>query len=330
MKLFVCYLRARLKVIAGFFGLDTIFFLFFLLYDLPLKAGLYPLLISFAVGLIILFCDFIATKTRHHRFRGLIENFPVTEIDVHLLPENDLLRADLAELLLLYDRLVRETESLYLGKMRDMSEYYTAWAHQIKTPIASMKLSLHNEDSALARKLNSDLFKIEQYVEMVLVFLRLDSSSTDYVFKRYALDPLIKNSVRKFATDFISKKLVLQYDGTDTSVITDEKWLSFVLEQILSNAIKYTNTGHIRIYMNENELCIEDTGIGIAPEDLPRIFEKGYTGYNGRMDKSASGIGLYLCREICKKLGFSLTAQSDPGKGTTIKIDLSQTESIKE
>ena len=212
------------------------------------------------------------------------------------------------------------------ARYTDMLEYYTVWAHQIKTPIASMHLTLQNEDSDAARRASEDLFRIEQYVEMVLMFLRLDADSTDYVIRSYDLDAILKQAVRKFSTQFIYKKLRLSYEGVHTSVVTDEKWLLFVVEQVLSNAVKYTPAGgEITLYLESPKtLCIRDTGCGIAPEDLPRIFEKGYTGLNGRADKSASGIGLYLCRRILKNLGHSISAQSEVGKGTVISIDLAQ------
>ena len=121
------------------------------------------------------------------------------------------------------------------------------------------------------------------------------------------------------------RKLTLDYKPVDVSVVTDEKWLLFVIEQLLSNALKYTLSGSVSIYLEApRTLCIADTGIGIAPEDLPRIFERGYTGINGRDDKKASGIGLYLCRRICRSLGHSITASSSEN-GTVIRIDMSQT-----
>ena len=188
-----------------------------------------------------------------------------------------------------------------------------------------MKLTLQGEDSASARKLTSELQRIEQYVEMVLAFIRLDSSSTDYVFREYSVDDIIRQSLRKFAPDFIGKKIRLEYDSLNENMVIDEKWFSFVIEQILSNSLKYTKDGCVKIYKTDSGfLCIEDTGIGIAPEDLPRIFEKGYTGFNGRADKSASGIGLYLCKRICDNLGLKISAESELGVGTKIFIDMNQ------
>ena len=207
----------------------------------------------------------------------------------------------------------------------DMVEYYTIWAHQIKTPISSMRLTLQNEDSTLSRKLTADLFRVEQYVEMVLMFLRLDSDSTDYVIREYDLDGIVRGAVKKFAGEFIGRKLRLDYQPLNTTVLTDEKWLSFVVEQLLSNALKYTPSGTISITLEQEQtLCVRDTGIGIAPEDLPRVFEKGYTGYNGRSDKRASGIGLYLCKRICQNLGHRISVESQVEKGTTVRIDLAR------
>ena len=213
----------------------------------------------------------------------------------------------------------------------DTLDYYTVWAHQIKTPIAAMRLKLQSEDTPLSRRLRGELARIEQYVEMAMVFLRLDSDSTDYVFREVELDAVVRSAVRRFSAEFIDRGLRLEYSGTDEKALTDEKWLSFVLEQLLSNALKYTPSGSISIYIEgEKTLCVADTGIGIAPEDLPRIFDKGYTGQAGRQDKTASGLGLYLCRRICDALGHGIGAQSVPGEGTVIKLDLSKSRTIYE
>lgn len=233
--------------------------------------------------------------------------------------------ADYQEIIRLLRQEQRDLRSQMDRRYADMVDYYTIWAHQIKTPIASMGLRLQSEDSARSRQLSADLFRIEQYVEMVLVFLRLDSDSTDYVIRTSDLDGIVRGAVKKFAGEFIGRKLTLDYTPVNTTVLTDEKWLSFVVEQVLSNALKYTPSGGISITLEpEKTLCIRDTGIGIAPEDLPRIFEKGYTGYNGRREKKASGIGLYLCRRICGNLGHTITADSAVDRGTVIRIDLSQ------
>ena len=325
MKLFLQYLGQRRRIFIVDAAFCIIFAVSFLLYHLPIGAVIYPTLLCAALGILIMVFDFLRVKCEHEALNSIRS---MTDVIAESLPKIDGIKDEDYQQIL---RLLSEEHNHYCTqtnrKYADMIDYYTVWAHQIKTPIASMRLHLQNEDSALSRTLNSDLHRIEQYVEMVLTFLRLNSESTDYVIKEYDLDKIVKQAVRKFSSDFIGRKLSLVYEPLNTTVITDEKWLSFVIEQVLSNALKYTPAGSITITLeNEKTLRIRDTGIGIAPEDLPRIFENGYTGYNGRADKKASGIGLYLCKRICNNLGHTITARSIVDVGTIIDIDLAQTE----
>jgi len=295
----------------------------FALYHLPLEAVLYPAMLCTLLGLVFWGLEYRKIFEKHKELlrlqelgAGLIQEFPKAE---------NCVEREYQQLVQLLCEEWAELEKQMNDKYSDMMEYYTVWAHQIKTPIASMKLNLQNEDTAFSRQIAEELQRIEQYVEMVLAFLRLDSDSTDYVIKEQNLDELVRSAVKKFSTQFIRKKLRLLYEPLNTTVITDEKWLGFVIEQIVSNALKYTKEGSITISLEEPKvLCIQDTGIGIAAEDLPRIFEHGYTGYNGRRDKKASGIGLYLCKRICDRLGHGISAVSEPGTGTTIRVDLEQ------
>lgn len=201
----------------------------------------------------------------------------------------------------------------------DMSDYYTMWVHQIKVPISAARLLLQAEPVQVPL-VQSELFKIEQYVEMVLSYLRLESDSSDYCFQEYEVDHIIKQAIRRYAPLFIQRKIRLNYQESGMKIVTDEKWFLFVLEQLLSNALKYTKEGCITIYTEGEKLVIQDTGIGIAAEDLPRIGEKGFTGYNGRNDKKSTGLGLYLCGRIVKNLGCTMEITSMVGKGTTVYI----------
>ena len=325
MRLFLQYLKQRRRVFILGTVFCVVFAVSFLLYHLPIGAVIYPTLLCVALGILIMVFDFLRVKREHEALSGIRS---MTDVIAELLPKADGIKdEDYGQIL----RLLSEEHNIYRTqtnqKYADMIDYYTVWAHQIKTPIASMRLHLQNEDSTLSHTLASDLRRIEQYVEMVLTFLRLNSESTDYVIKEYDLDKIVKQAVRKFSSDFIGRKLSLVYEPLNTTVITDEKWLYFVIEQVLSNALKYTPSGSITITLeNEKTLRIHDTGIGIAPEDLPRIFENGYTGYNGRADKKASGIGMYLCKRICNNLGHTITARSIVDVGTIIDIDLAQTK----
>ena len=209
---------------------------------------------------------------------------------------------------------------------RDMIDYYTLWAHQIKTPIAAMDLLLQNDDTERGRELSAELFKIEQYVEMVLQYLRIGSGSTDYLICSCDLEEIVRQAARKYAVLFIRGKVQLELRPISARVLTDEKWLTFVVEQLLSNAVKYARGGKVTVFAEGETLVIADNGIGIAAEDLPRVFEKGYTGCNGRQEQRSTGIGLYLCRQICDRLGHSLTITSELGRGTTVRLSLARPE----
>ncbi len=321
MKLFAKYLEQRRRLIYVFLLYTAVFLVSFMLYHLPPAAVLYPSSLCLGISLVLLAADFRRVCAAHASLSGV--GSPAAVTPDALPATDDVLDADYQQIIRLLCEEAKTREDAASARFTDMVDYYTVWAHQIKTPIASMRLTLSGEDSALSRTLSGELSRIEQYVEMVLMFLRLDSDSTDYVIRECSLDGIVRQAVRKFAGEFINRRLSLNYGLSDTTVLTDEKWLSFVIEQVLSNALKYTREGGISITLESPKtLCISDTGIGIAPEDLPRIFEKGFTGYNGRGDMKASGIGLYLCRRICRNLGHSISAESEPGRGTVIRIGL--------
>jgi len=212
------------------------------------------------------------------------------------------------------------------AKAADCNDYYLMWTHQIKTPISAMKLLLENceERDKNSFFMREELFKIEQYVDMVLTFQRLESLSSDLVLKEYDLYEILKRTARNFSILFINKGLSLRIQEMQIMVLTDEKWFGFCIGQIISNSVKYTRQGCVSIWAEEERegvvLCVEDTGIGIRPEDLPRIFERGFTGCNGRMDEKSTGIGLYLCHRVFRHLGIDVKAESEVGKGTKMTL----------
>lgn len=326
---FRLYLRAQRRgmLFLGFCCL--IFTVSFALYGLPLGAVLYPAALCAAAGGIILLLSLRKSRAVCQEL-SLMQHHPADLPDELPAAQSPQEQAYQALLLALHtDR--QKLKSDMNARYHDMTEYYTVWAHQIKTPIAAIRLALQNEDTPLSRRLTGEVGRVEQYVQMALTYLRLGSDSSDYVIRSCALDDVVRPAVRRFAGEFIQRKIQLNYQMLNCTVITDEKWLGFVVEQVLSNALKYTPQGSVSIYMEpEGVLCIRDTGIGIAPEDLPRVFEKGYTGYNGRSQRKASGLGLYLCREILARLGHSVSAESQVDHGTTIRIDLRQHKTMQE
>ena len=298
-----------------------IFALVFSLYDLELEAVLYAGGLCLLLLLAVLAADFCRSLARRRRYEEIFRNLP-------LLPEElpaarTLEEADLQEILKELGRRMEAALTEWENWRQESMDYYTTWVHQIKTPISVMRMTLEGEDTEEHRELSAELFRIEQYVEMVLSYLRLDSDSSDYVFQEYDLDSIIRQAVHKYAPLFVRKKLRLSYEPVNVKVLTDEKWLLFILEQILSNSIKYTQEGSVSITLTPDKvLNISDTGIGIAPEDLPRIFERGFTGYNGRSDKKSTGLGLYLCKKAAGRLSHKISVQSKPGAGTVVSIDL--------
>ncbi len=327
MKLFISYLKYHKRLILLYVLFCIIFIAVFALYHLPLNAVIYPFVLCLLITAVIVIYDFIYIRQRYKKLEELkkfteamIEDFP----QPHSVEEEQY-----AEIISVLKNEIAELEAVSGKKYNDVIEYYTLWVHQIKTPIASMRLTLQNEDSELSRRISADLFRIEQYVEMVLTYLRLDSDSSDYVFKEYDIDSMLRQCIKKFASEFIARHLSIDFTPTCEMIITDEKWLSFVIEQIISNALKYTRKGGIRIYMKAPKLlCIEDSGIGIAQGDLPRIFEKGYTGNIGRIEEHSSGIGLYLCKRICDNLGIKIEVQSEINKGTIVMLDLGRNRNV--
>ena len=206
-------------------------------------------------------------------------------------------------------------------KYNDLLDYYTLWVHQVKTPIAASSLLIGDlKDKEAKSQLEQELFKIESYVHLVLQYLRLESFHDDLVLKQEKLADLVREVVKKYALFFIQQGLRLNLHDLDHTIVTDKKWFLVILEQVLSNSLKYTKEGSIEIYFHEGSLYIKDTGLGIQNADLLRVFERGFSGYNGRLTQQSSGLGLYLSKKIADQLGHKIAIDSQVGQGTTVSI----------
>ncbi|KMW27199.1 sensor histidine kinase [Intestinibacter bartlettii] len=316
------YIKQNIKVIFLFIVFALVFGIVFSLYDLEIEAIYYSVMLCSFIGLIYICINFINYYKKHIQLYKLQNEI---SISLENLPSpKTLMEEDYTNLILTLNKEYKTYISKSDIAKSDMIDYYTMWVHQIKTPISAMKLLIQTSESEISSDLSSELFKIEQYVEMVLSYIRLGSNENDFVIKEYDLDNIVRQAIRKYAPLFIRKKINLDFQPTTYKVLTDEKWLVFVIEQLLSNAIKYTNKGKISIYpLEDKKLVIEDTGIGISQEDIPRIFDKGFTGYNGRTDKKATGLGLYLCKNILDKLSHKISIESEVGVKTKVILDLS-------
>lgn len=320
-KVLVYYIRQYLYTVLMFLGFTAIFSIIFRLYDLEIEAVLYSVGLCLLFAFIVLSIHFFFYKKNHQQRMRILENIRLLTND---LPEpKTLAEKDLQEMIWELNKLLEVSETIRQTEQQESLDYYTTWVHQIKTPIATMKMILESEDTKEHRELLAELFRVEQYVEMVLCYLRLGNQASDYLFKEYDLDQIIRQAVRKYAPQFVRRRIQLIYNPVEIKVLTDEKWLLFIIEQILSNSIKYTPQGSVTIMVTSDKILkITDTGIGIAPEDVPRIFEKGFTGYNGRLNKKSTGLGLYLCKKAADRLSHKISVESSPGIGTTIFIDL--------
>ena len=328
MEILKSYLKKNIKVYILFIVFILIFFIMFYLYNLPLEALIYTGSFCFLAALIASFSDYANYKDSYKKLNFLEKNI-LNDLDA--LPKSLDIRIDYYHKIIekLYEELEKLTQE-NRQKNTDMVDYYSMWVHQIKTPIAAMNFLLDNEEVD-QKILQQELFKIERYVEMVLTYIRLDSISSDYVITKINLDEVVKESVKKYASLFINKKIKLNYVSHETMVISDKKWLSFAFEQILGNSVKYSSSGgEITIETCDNKLVIEDKGIGIKEEDLPRIFEKGFTGFNGRYEKKSSGLGLYLCKKTLDKLGHHIEISSTVGKGTRVEITFPKEDTLRD
>ena len=346
--LITTYLKKNRKPILFYVVFLAMFYLVLYLYGVRADALGYAVFLSLVTFTALGIFDFWRYQARIKAIGEAFRNMPY-ELGILPAPLDIPEEKYQEEVRTLGERFVAQENDARRSR-QEMIDFYSLWAHQINTPLAALDLLLQSaearEDAAQAnpgdagepgggrsartfQEMRMELFKTGQYVDMVLSYLRAEDLSSDLLLKEYSLDEIVRQAVRKYSGMFILKKIRLEYEPCKETVLTDEKWLLFVLEQLLSNALKYTDKGSIRIRMepgNHGVLLIEDTGIGIQAEDLPRVFEKGFTGYNGRQDKKSTGIGLYLCRMICGKLNHTIEITSEPGKGTAVRLDLSRKE----
>lgn len=286
--------------------ISLIYFIVFISFDLEK----FPIIYGFLINSFIFLTFFIYkyAKKEEITFREVSKN--PSQREKIILDEYDNLNKKYKDLLLSYNEIE--------GDLRD---FYGLWIHEIKTPIAENKLILadNQPDLELLRKNNK---RIEDYLNILLGFVRFNSKTNDYIFKEIRIDPIVKEIIREKSYDFISKKISLEVGDLDFISVSDEKWLGFIIGQLLNNALKYTpEAGKIKVYFENNFLIIEDNGVGIKDKDLPRVFEMGYTGENGRKFGSSTGLGLYLVKSIGRDLNLDIKIESEEGKFTKIMIN---------
>lgn len=314
------YLKEKKKTLLLLLALLLLIFGVFAAVSREKGPLLYTLLLSLVLLSVAALFDFASYAKRIEQLQALLRE---EELLVSLLSKHQAQTPSEELCLALVQKSLRREEQTKERLMKDLSrlkEDYTLWTHEIKTPLSALKLLINQSEIEEKPLLQGEIFRIEEYLDNLLAYIRLNAAGTDYLFARFPLDELLRRSVRKYAPVFIRKKLELHFHPTNFEVLTDEKWFCFLLDQLLSNALKYTLEGGITLQWEEDALLLSDTGIGILPEDLPRIWEMGYTGQNGRQAERSTGMGLSLCRSIAEQLSLGLSLHSVPGKGTQIRI----------
>ena len=313
-QFFLAYLHSRIRLLVFIFLISCLALAFHILFTNLGSYFLYFFLLCSFLTLLFFIWDILVEAEVYRKEMLYSEREPKSPLECALAEKLDEREAEL------YQK-KSDAENRY----NDLVDYYTLWAHQIKTPIAASKLLVSEvTDCQLKQQLEQEIFKIDSYTNLVLQYLRLESFHDDLVLKKENIEDLVKEVIRKYAIFFIQKGLSVNLHDLDRSIVTDKKWLLVVIEQILSNSLKYTNEGGIEIYMEDQELCIKDTGIGIKNSDRLRVFERGFSGYNGRMTQQSSGLGLYLTQKISQELGHQIQIESELGQGTTVRIKFSE------
>ena len=295
----------------------------FAMYGIPIGPVLYADLLMLGITAVYLGVSYAGYR-RKRRLLKLWERNPRQDGAAEKIRAEDCFEGAYLRIIQNLEAEQKKEREAWQGEQKKDREYYTRWSHQVKTPIAAMNLLL-SEKALDARAVKRELFRIEQYADMALQYQRLEGESSDLVLEKVKLHKMVSQTLKKLSTIFVYKKLHVKLGDLEKEIVTDEKWMCFILEQILTNAAKYTEEGGmIEIWLEQEVLCIRDNGIGIQEEDLPRIFEWGYTGYNGRLDKKSTGIGLSLTKEAAGLLQIGISMESQVGRGTTVFLNLAQ------
>ncbi|WP_414053071.1 sensor histidine kinase [Macrococcus animalis] len=272
----------------------ALFFFIMLMYNVPLQAYL------LGIGIV----TFILAIYWSIRYLSYKKERTIIEKNEDLRIENHRLRND------------------FINYQSEVESYFLMWVHQIKTPITASKLLLEEPDDYVVDNVRNEILQIDNYTNLALNYLKLMNQKTDMVFMEVSVDELIRPLIKRYAIQFIHHQTKLHYEKSEAVILTDAKWSSIMIEQILNNALKYARGKDVWIAYDETTktLSIRDNGMGINASDLPKIFDQGFSGYNGRLNEKSSGIGLYIVRTIAKRLGHKVNVTSTLNEGSNFTI----------
>ncbi|MGU8378627.1 ATP-binding protein [Clostridium perfringens] len=324
-------LRDFIKERIVFIIINSLILLFTAILLMVLKvdsfAILFIVIINGAGILIYHIFDYLRKKQYYDEIKENMES-----LDKKYLISEVIEEGTFTESKLIYDVICKSNKAMNdeIGEFKrginDYREYIELWVHEIKTPIATCKLLIENNESPLTESIGEEVCKLENYIDQALFYTRSNTLEKDYIIKEMSLSSCVNKVLNNNADSLIKKRVKISLGDLEKGVYSDSKWIEFILGQIISNSIKYMNKEHkeLKIYCNENSkyviLNIEDNGAGISEKDISRVFDKGFTGENGRKFGKSTGIGLYLCKKLCKKLGLDITLISEEGKFTRVSI----------
>lgn len=271
-------------------------------------AFLMPLLI-FAIALTVSFVRFV--RLHHFLTSVAVESLPK-------FPDTSLIGEDYQQIIDEFSQFSQDKYQELIKFDKDLLDLTRLWVHQMKVPLAALDL-MAQTDHLTKSGVQKQLLELDNYLNILLSYLRLQNTATDFRFETFDVADITRDIIKKYANQFIMKNLSVQIEGS-WLIISDKKWLTVALEQLINNAVKYTKTGGVTIKF-DNNILISDTGIGILAEDLPRLFEHGFTGYNGRKNQKSTGLGLYLTKGILDKLDFKISINSQVEQGTDVLIE---------
>ncbi len=329
---FTSYLKDKLYYLISFFVSITFIFLMLVAFKVKLELIISVLLVVIIFSITNLLIDFFKKKTFYNNLLLNIEN-----LDKAYLVLETLDKPNFYEGKILYQALYEINKSMSENvknlkfQVDDFKEYVEMWIHEVKIPIASLVLMQHNNKDKFSKEQIRQIKRIENYVEQILYYVRQETAEKDYLITDVSLKRIVNKVLLKNKDDILENKINLIVDTLSYDVSTDSKWLEFIITQIINNSVKYKRNikdSFIKIYVIEKsdklDLVIEDNGIGINESDLPMVFKKSFTGQNGRTKSKSTGMGLFIAKSLCDKLGHKINVESEEGKYTKVIITFSK------
>lgn len=318
------------------FGIITIE-IFLMAYNVGMFIKIYIPLIIMGLYMISIIIEYFKRKKFYDNLLKMLEEldekYLITEIiKTPNFLEGQIFKNSLEQI----DKSMLENVNKYKYMTEDYKEYIELWIHEIKIPISASKMVIENNKNAITKSIDEELDKVENYIEQALFYARSNTVEKDYYIRKVFLKEIVTESIKKNKSSLIQEKISIDIHDLDIEVNTDNKWIVFILNQIIQNSIKYRKKENsvIEIYANQGKenviLYIKDNGIGIKQGEITRVFEKGFTGTNGRLsNKKSTGIGLYLCKKLCNKLGTGIELNSVQNEGTEVKLVFPQNSYIE-